>query len=84
MSRQIGKYFSNFTSHPYDYKHNVIQNGKAFNTSTQSDTLFAIHTKYISGNDFCQIIFFISDDTFEVLGQLRHWKVYWTQGNLTI
>jgi hypothetical protein len=27
--------------------------------------------------------FFISNDTFEVLGQLQHWKVYWTQGNLT-
>jgi hypothetical protein len=30
------------------------------------------------------IIFFISDDTFEVLGQVWHWKAYWTQGNLTM
>jgi hypothetical protein len=28
-------------------------------------------------------MFFISDDSFKVLGQLRHLKVYWTQGNLT-
>jgi hypothetical protein len=43
-----------------------------------------IHTKYILGNGCYQIInIYISDDTFEVLGQLRHWKVCWTQGNLT-
>jgi hypothetical protein len=83
MSRQIGKDFLNLTSYPYDYKNNVIQDGREFNTSMQGNPIFAIHTKYISGNDCCQIIFFISDDTFEVLGQLHHWKVYWTQGNLT-
>jgi hypothetical protein len=52
--------------------------------TTQSNPLFTIHTKYILGNDCCQIIFFISDDTFEVLGKQWHWKVYWTQGNLTM
>jgi hypothetical protein len=76
MNQQIGKDFLNLTSYPYDWKHNIIQDGRTFNTPTKSNSLFAIHTKYISDNDCCQKIFFISDDTFEVLGQLRHWKVY--------
>jgi hypothetical protein len=59
MSRQIGKNLLNLTSYPYDYKHNIIQDGREFNTSTQGNPLFVIHTKYISGNDYCQIIYFL-------------------------
>jgi hypothetical protein len=59
LESAIGKDFLNLTSYPYDYKHNIIQDDGAFNTSTQSNQLFAIHTKYISGNDCCKIIYFL-------------------------
>jgi hypothetical protein len=59
MSRQISKDFLNLTSYPYDLKHNVIRDDRAFNTSKQGNPLFAIHTKYISDNDCCKIIYIL-------------------------